>query len=359
MAALSKQENLAVNTNKSQVYWEDSESPLCYNYKTDQWSRLPAYVGIGMYSVLSGVNIGLARVSGTAVDLQQPTTLDPASTAVITTGESTFNDGFRRMITGVRPLLTGADANVSIKYRDEFNPDTEKNYFLWSEDLSNAAWTKTNATITTNQAQAPDGETTADDFSGDGGGSVEIKQTMQNLGSTGDDYVVSFYAKYLDHRYIKVINENVGFVAEVWFDIVSGLVFGSLATTGKVVGSGVEDITNGWFRCYVVFSNDDTATPEIGFNLIQDDAAAYTGTNGMYLWGIQAIPASALGSYVKSTSAIGTEPLSTSEERVINSRSGIAPFRIDSRYHRISVRVEGGFTTILGADVEYEPTGEI
>lgn len=36
------------------------------------------------------------------------------------------------------------------------------NLCLWSEDLTNAAWTKTNCTITSNSTVAPDGTTTAD-----------------------------------------------------------------------------------------------------------------------------------------------------------------------------------------------------
>ncbi len=41
----------------------------------------------------------------------------------------------------------------------------------------------------------------------------------------------------------------------------------------------------------------------------------------------------------------------------INSRSGMANFRDEARYHRMEVTVTGTFETILGADVEFEPSG--
>ncbi len=66
----------------------------------------------------------------------------------------------------------------------------------WTEDFSNVLWIKTNATITTNTAEAPDGETTADtiDFTA-ATGSVEMIGDYSLTGATGDGYTGSVWIK--------------------------------------------------------------------------------------------------------------------------------------------------------------------
>jgi hypothetical protein len=363
MAALSQQTNLAVNTNKSQVYFEDSASPLSYNYKTDQWSRLPAYAGIGFYDVLSGLNIGLVRTSGTAVDLQQPDSDDPASEATLITGESTFNDGSRRMITGVRPLLTGADGAASIIYRDELNPDTRSNYIFWSTDLTNAAWSTNNANVTNGAQSGPFGEANTSRLAGDGtAGAVWIQQSAQSVGAAPQTLCASVFLK----------SSPVGGTDYVRFSVESDIgatgrmVCSSLDGVIQSVGSGLtaygsEAHANSWFRFWFVYNTLSDATPLIELRQVDasDNNIDGTASNVVGGYGVQIELASSMGEYVETEGAVVSSQVQTSPEQTINSRSGIAGFRVESRYHKIKIRASGGFTTILGADVEFEPSGEI
>lgn len=362
MAALSKQENFAVNTNKSQVYIEDDATPLSYNYKTNQWSSITDYAGIGFYSVDSGVNIGLARISGTAVDLQQPDVADPATEAIITTGESTFSDGSRRIVTGIRPLLTANDAKVSLFTRDTLNPTGRSNFFLQSEDLSAAAWTKNAATVTTNQVVAPDGSTTADLLEGDGTTAVHgVTQTAQNVGTSSGAVTVSGYFKYSVLSYVQIYHQyNATTDNYVYFNIQDGNVGGLDNTSGIITGYGIDTADNGFFRVYVSFSGLGDATPDFSFRWCDSSGdAVQPYAVGSYVWGLMVEQSDSVGEYIESGVTVGSVTLDQTTESSINSRSGVAPFRSDSRYHRVRLRVSGGFTTILGADVEYYPTGEI
>ena len=358
--ALSRQTNIAVNTNKSQVYFEDSASPLSYNFKTDQWTRIPDYGGISFYDVLSGLNIGLVRISGTAVDLQQPTASDPPLTASIITGESTFSDGSRRIITGVRPLLTANDAKVSIFTRDTLNPSTRTNYFLHTEDFSNAAWTKTGTSITADQATAPDGSLGADTMECTDGGPTGVTQTTQNLGSAGDDFVVSVYLKYIDHPYVR-INLEDGSVDYISFDIQNGVVKTVGIVAGNIQSYGIESADQGFYRCYLVLNGHSDSTPNVDIQFANAAGGSSAISIGVscYIWGAMAEATASLRAYFGSEATVGTTTLDQTTEATINSRSGVANFRAESRYHRVKLRVPSGFTTILGCDVEFEPSGEI
>ena len=354
--ALGRQTNLAVNTNKSQVYFEDSSTPLSYNFKTDQWSSIPDYAGIGFYDVLSGLNIGLVRTSGTAVDLQQPAATNPDSEAVITTGEASFSDGGRRMITGVRPLVTGADGRVSVAYRDLLNPDSATNFILWSEDLSNAAWTKSDATITTNQIVAPDGTTTADLFAGDGSGTSHYVEQQSATHADNANVKVAFYAKINDASYVECHYKTGKYVA--W-----NVSNGSVAYTDydpDVTGFGSDPVGNSWYRFQIFFDSTETTTT-VRLVLSDGSAAEQNASTGLYLWGISVVPNATTSVYTKTEGAAASGSLVQTAEQTVNSRTGVAPFRAESRFHRIKLRMPAGsgFDTMLGADVEFEPSGEI
>ena len=62
----------------------------------------------------------------------------------------------------------------------DFQPNWRRNLLTWSEDFSNGAWVKTNATITVNAAIAPDGTLTADKI-----------EATSNAPSTHQDIVVN------------------------------------------------------------------------------------------------------------------------------------------------------------------------
>jgi hypothetical protein len=361
MAALSKQTNLAVNSNKSQIYFEDATNPLSYNFKTDQWSLLTDYAGIGFYSVLSGVNIGLVRTSGTAVDLQQPDTSDPAAQAIITTGENAFSDGSRRMITGVRPLLTGASANVSIVSRDTLNPSTRTNLCLQSEALG-TTWTAEDVTITDNAVAAPDGPTTADKIVENSDSDDHlISQTISH--TSGAQLTFSAFGKAAERTWIRLQASTGGGVAS-WFDISNGVLGagGGVSPNVDPTFRTIEVDNNGFFRCSITWTATGQSSSSVRIYLAEDDnSESYVGdgSSGAYVWGSQLEEAAAPSGYIKTTTVAATSSLTTSTESSVNARSGIAPFRDESRYHRVKFRVAGGFTTILGADIEFEQSGEI
>lgn len=147
------------------------------------------------------------------------------------------------------------------------------NFLTYSEQFDNAAWTKSNLTITANNTTAPDGTTTADKFTA----TANDNATIQNISFSGIPITYSVYAKKIDTDWI-AFSHGASFA---WFDIGTG-------ATGTIQ-SGTATITNvgsGWYRC--------TWTPT---NYTSNTVIRYrvAGTNGSiagnglsaYFWGAQ------------------------------------------------------------------------
>ncbi|MEM8714163.1 MAG: hypothetical protein AAGE92_00055 [Cyanobacteria bacterium P01_G01_bin.4] len=104
---------VAANPARHQVWW-DSDN-LCYNYKTGQWTNVPAYAGNQYYTINNTAStIGLIRYNGNAVELQEQMSGGTKQTMLFETASQDINEGGRALINGVRPLTSGGTSTVRI-----------------------------------------------------------------------------------------------------------------------------------------------------------------------------------------------------------------------------------------------------
>jgi hypothetical protein len=175
------------------------------------------------------------------------------------------------------------------------------NELLYSEDLSQAFWTKQDLTLSL-ASLAPDAssvpykleETTANGF--------HAIATTLSLAS-GQDYTVSFYAKAVDRDWLAVNSINLaGTTADSYLNLATG-------TTGTVQHASVkaQTITNGWYRVTVSFNaGSGVTTPTIAIGTATgDNTKVFAGTTGfgLYLWGLQ-VEAGNYGSSYIATNGI-------------------------------------------------------
>ena len=185
----------------------------------------------------------------------------------------------------------------------------------YSEDFTNAYWTKAGLSVSGNNANAPDGNLTADKFVETAANS---QHTLYNSGfsvTTGTAYIISFFAKAAGRNFIQFpladVMTGVGSNGRVNFDLSTG-------TIGQVVGTNLTaeiiDVGNGWYRCVVKLSSAaSNGTGYLQFNLVNSATAtpgqAYLGdgTSGVLVWGIQLEAGSAFAtSYIPSLSNSST-----------------------------------------------------
>ena len=95
---------------------------VAYNWKTQQWTRQPAWDGLDYYQRPSAGNkgVGIVRFSGSSVHLQHGFPVNPGmyQDSTITTGAVDPNQGGRTVVNGVRPLINGGTTTVRVGVQD-------------------------------------------------------------------------------------------------------------------------------------------------------------------------------------------------------------------------------------------------
>ncbi len=174
------------------------------------------------------------------------------------------------------------------------------NLLTYSEDTDNAAWTKTNLTVTANNIVAPDGLTTMDkllETTTNGQHSIAQAATV-----TAAAHEVSIFAKAgLTREWLKLaFTDSAATTFSAFFNVARGYYLtASAGVTAKITNLG-----NGHYYCVIRF------TPAAGagtfkVNLSTDGSTiSYAGTTtaGLYLWGAQVVLGS-VAPYVSTTSA--------------------------------------------------------
>lgn len=179
------------------------------------------------------------------------------------------------------------------------------NLWLYSEQLDNAANTKTSASISANSVAAPDGATTADTITvSAASGSVNQAITA----TAGNSITLSAHFKQLTSAFARLrISDGVN-TAAVWFNLAAGTVGSSSAGASTVVysASSIEALANGWYRCQLT-ATTATSTSFTGYaSCAAADATEPANLDSVYCWGLQIEQpgtTSAASSYIATTSA--------------------------------------------------------
>jgi hypothetical protein len=205
-------------------------------------------------------------------------------------------------ITNYIPVLQTAANNVA---RFDHNPVTGEslgllveeqrtNLLLRSEEFDNAAWTKTNATITANQVIAPDGTLVADKVY-ESTSTSTLKYVFNAGGlsaAASTPYTGTIYAKAGERsRLVAGIWNGVNYQL-VQFDLANGIILQEAAAGIATISS----VGNGWYRCSVRRTPGAVTTffsfgPYINatINILTGLFPSYTGDgySGIYIWGAQ------------------------------------------------------------------------
>jgi hypothetical protein len=208
-------------------------------------------------------------------------------------------------ITNYIPVLETAASGVA---RFDHNPTTGEslgflveeqrtNLLVRSEEFDNAAWLKTDSSITANTIVAPDGTLTGDKIVENTANSGHSVGQNSAAGSTvnTNPYTISFYAKAGERNRIFVrMQEGATFSrqANVSFNLSTGVAAAVSLLNGATAGSAsMTSVGNGWYRCVLTATLGGTDT-RIFVPIGLEDASGnrtYTGDgySGIYIWGAQ------------------------------------------------------------------------
>ncbi|WP_318860573.1 hypothetical protein [Sinorhizobium meliloti] len=191
------------------------------------------------------------------------------------------------------------------------------NLYLRSQEIDNAAWVKTQLTVTANSSAAPDGTLTAEKLVENTAANTDhnIRQLLPV--SANAVYTRSGWFKAAERSMVRFrCGTNIGFVTDAYFDVAAGVIRDS---SGVSLGTEAVDATrrakianwgNGWYRCEVAFTTQAgaTTTASSDVSIAQGSTvpvASYTGdgVSGIYAWGLQFEQAPFASVYAPTTTA--------------------------------------------------------
>ena len=191
----------------------------------------------------------------------------------------------------------------------------------YSEDFSNADWTKTDATITSDSIISPDGTLNASKLTE---GTSNSTHRISDAGITGSGVscTQSIFAKKGNNgRYLRLFRGS-----GTYNDAVFNLENGTVVSQGgsNIIDTKIENYGNGWYRCSSTFTTQFSSINSY-YGLQNGTTDSYTGdgTSFIYIFGAQLEVNSYSTSYIPND---GTTATVTRNADVCNSAGTAAEF---------------------------------
>lgn len=175
-----------------------------------------------------------------------------------------------------------------------------RNLLTFTQEFDNAAWSKSNSTITANSTAAPDGTMTADTLVEDAATATHLMSQTQTLSAT--PYTASVYLKAKERGFALF---SQGTVNGISVNLSTGAVASAVGSPTNIASTNAG---NGWWRVSFTF------TPSAGSTSLNVYAStdgvwanrSYAGStsSGIFVWGTQLELGSTLTTYTRNNGGV-------------------------------------------------------
>lgn len=229
-------------------------------------------------------------------------TVDPRISFTRASGATRFNS--KGLIEATPAGVPRIDYDpVTLACKGLLIEEQRTNLLTYSGQFDNAAWVKSGASVLANQATAPDGTLTADKLIAS---AINAEHYADGVFQTtpGVTYTLSVFYKGAEKSVIQMRTAGNTEDLASRFNLTTGTI---AASAHGVEKSGIKELGNGWYRCWVVFTATSTGNTFLRTQVL-DPTSIFTGdnTSGIYLWGAQLEEGAFPTSYIPTTTAAAT-----------------------------------------------------
>lgn len=220
------------------------------------------------------------------------------------------------------PRISFSRSSTATYYDGKTTHKSEENLLTYSEQLDNAAWTKTNITVTANTQVNPFGQSTSETLTETTANAQHsIRQVM--CSSVGVQYTLSFYVKYSTTPFVQLACDG-GFDALSYANF--NIQTGTIGTVGASAVAAIESVGNSWYRCSIRCTATSTNANAGAYIIMANSSSmgyggSYTGStsNSVYIFGAQVEQRSSVGPYQVTTTKPITNYMSSLVSAAVNS----------------------------------------
>lgn len=276
-----------------------------------------------------------------------------------TTGTYIGSDGYIKTAAINEPRFTYEyDSTNTLVYRGLYlDIRASVNAFTYSEDFSQASWTKTDSSVSASSTLSPNGvdNGTRLQISATGGKiSSSFSLTLDNSNSNKRMIYISIMAKAAECSYLNISISDGTYSFDSYYDLATGVVGNNTAGTANqltYIYKYIYRMGNGWYRCILAGYDNQSAstytctfTPSTSASSItgsSGDGILIFGANADYL-GNQAVNYHhCFAQYIKTTGSTGS---CAEDQCYVNSRNGSTYSRFLSTFNENNFSVYCEFT---------------
>ena len=265
------------------------------------------------------------------------------------TGDLTFTRASSATRVNAEGLIESAASNIPrIDYSNGCGSllleKQSTNLVTYSEDFSNAAWSKNSLTVTSDSAISPDGTLNATKITKSASNSL-----IRTFIATSGANTFSVYVKKGSLSWVRLYIASGTESAEAWFDLENGNIGHSSGNPNDIK---IVPMDNGWYRCIITKNTTNITNFRIYPSKADDDTS---GTSGdIYIWGGQVETNSSYATSYIPTSGTTTTRLADAASKtgissVINSTEGVFYAEIanisEDNNSTVSISINDGSTS--------------
>jgi len=236
-------------------------------------------------------------------------------TSIVFRAESGFNGSVSNIsvqeIQGDKPRIDYTDSLTEPSLLLE---PQSTNLIPYSEDFSNAAWSKLNSIITPNQGISPNGGNNASKYVG----STTNQDLRINISVTSN-YTYSIYIKAINSPFIRLRSLN----GSCWFNMTTNTV----ATNNYFASAEIKSVGNDWYKLSVTSSSFTASNYFYIHPHATDNTTAELNGAEFLLWGAQLEQLPYTTSYIptqgSTSTRLGETAVDAGNANVFNSEEGV------------------------------------